>query len=97
MQYVEKIGVRELRRNINKYLRRVAAGESFLVTERGKPLAVLDPPQSPTSLLDEMVASGELIPPENPGGILSTDPLPPLELGFSASEVLQRMRDEERY
>ena len=38
---MEEIGVRELRQHASRYLRRVAAGESFTVTDYGKPVAVL--------------------------------------------------------
>jgi prevent-host-death family protein len=40
---MEDIGVRELRQQASRYLRRVAAGESFTVTDYGKPVAVLAP------------------------------------------------------
>lgn len=38
---LESIGVRELRQQASRYLDRVAAGESFVVTEYGRPVAVL--------------------------------------------------------
>ncbi|MGH9026953.1 MAG: type II toxin-antitoxin system Phd/YefM family antitoxin [Acidimicrobiia bacterium] len=38
---MESIGVREIRQNVSAYLRRVQAGESFEVTDRGRPIAVL--------------------------------------------------------
>jgi prevent-host-death family protein len=38
---LEQIGVRELRQQASRYLERVAAGESFVITEYGKPVAVL--------------------------------------------------------
>ena len=38
---MEQIGVRELRQQASRYLRRVEAGESFLVTDYGRPVAVL--------------------------------------------------------
>ncbi len=44
--------MRELRQNASRYLRRVAAGESITVTDRGRPVAVLVPP--PRSSLDEV-------------------------------------------
>jgi prevent-host-death family protein len=94
---VETIGVRELRQNASKYLRRVAAGESFTVTDRGVPVAVLGPAPEEGTLDDRMVAAGEIIPPEKPVGVLSGKPVEPLDFGFSASEELQRMRDEERW
>lgn len=38
---MERIGVRELRRDASAILRRVAAGETVEVTDRGRPVAVL--------------------------------------------------------
>ena len=41
MSHMERIGVRELRREASAILRRVAAGETVEVTDRGRPVAVL--------------------------------------------------------
>ncbi len=41
MSHMERIGVRELRRHASAVLRRVAAGETVEVTDRGRPVAVL--------------------------------------------------------
>jgi prevent-host-death family protein len=38
---MERVGVRELRREASAILRRVAAGETVEVTDRGRPVAVL--------------------------------------------------------
>ncbi len=43
MSHMERIGVRELRRDASAVLRRVAAGETVEVTDRGRPVAVLLP------------------------------------------------------
>jgi prevent-host-death family protein len=40
---MESIGVRELRQHASRWLHRVARGESFQVTDRGRPVAVLSP------------------------------------------------------
>ena len=88
--------MRELRQNASRYLRRVAAGESFTVTDRGTPVAQLVPPAT-GSMIDAMIARGELLPPEHPTGVLSGRLPEPLDLGFSASDELQRLRDEERW
>ncbi|MDQ3325844.1 MAG: type II toxin-antitoxin system prevent-host-death family antitoxin [Actinomycetota bacterium] len=40
---MESIGVRELRQDASRWLRRVAAGESFTITDRGRPVASLAP------------------------------------------------------
>jgi prevent-host-death family protein len=41
MSHMERIGVRELRRDASAILRRVAAGETLEVTNRGRSVAVL--------------------------------------------------------
>lgn len=41
MSHMDRVGVRELRREASAILRRVAAGETFEVTDRGRPVAVL--------------------------------------------------------
>ncbi len=41
MSHMERVGVRELRRQASTILRRVAAGETVEVTDRGRPVAVL--------------------------------------------------------
>jgi prevent-host-death family protein len=41
MSHMERIGVRELRREASAILRRVAAGETVEVTDRGRAVAVL--------------------------------------------------------
>jgi antitoxin (DNA-binding transcriptional repressor) of toxin-antitoxin stability system len=41
MSHMERVGVRELRRDASAILRRVAAGETIEVTDRGRLVAVL--------------------------------------------------------
>lgn len=41
MSHMVRVGVRELRREASAILRRVAAGETIEVTDRGRPVAVL--------------------------------------------------------
>ena len=40
---LDHVGVRELRQNLSVYLRRVRRGEPLVVTERGRPVATLQP------------------------------------------------------
>lgn len=35
------VGIRELKNRLSQYLRRVRAGERLVVTERGKPIAII--------------------------------------------------------
>ena len=41
MSHMDRVGVRELRRDASSILRRVAEGETFEVTDRGRAVAVL--------------------------------------------------------
>jgi prevent-host-death family protein len=43
MLHMETIGVRQLRQYASRWLARVKAGESFVVTDRGRPVARLSP------------------------------------------------------
>jgi prevent-host-death family protein len=99
---MESIGVRELRQNASKYLDRVKKGETIEVTERGVPIAVLGPvPVVKESLLDRLIAQGEVIPAQ--GSLtewLKENPPIPADPGYDGptlSEIVIQMREEERY
>jgi len=88
---MERIGVRELRQNASVYLRRVQAGETIGVTDRGRLMARLTPVTDDG--WDQLVAEGRLRPAIAPLadlGALITLPRgqePP-------SACIARMRDE---
>jgi prevent-host-death family protein len=89
-----RVGVRELRQNLSVYLRRVAAGESLVVTEHGHPIARLGPlPPGHLGVLDRLVEEGVATPATRELDDIGA----PLELagGPTLSEVLLAMRDEE--
>lgn len=54
----QQVGVRQLRQNLSAYLRRVAVGESFEVTERGRRVAVLSPLPEEATPLSRLVTAG---------------------------------------
>lgn len=98
MSHIEAIGVRELRRDASRWLARVRAGEAFLITDRGRPVARLSPvPDEPgyRSLLE----AGRIA----PGSGRSIDALladvdldlPPDDGPSLAAEVA-RLRSQER-
>ena len=64
------VGARELKNRLGRYLRQVRAGETILVTERGRPVAELRPlPPSALDLdtrLQELAAQGLLRLPTRP-------------------------------
>lgn len=59
------MGIRELRADLSRFVKRVRAGEEILVTDRGKPVARLVP-ASGESKLDRLVAAGLVTPARRP-------------------------------
>ena len=95
MCVVERIGVREARQNLSVYLERVKRGEAFTVTEHGRPVALLAPLPPADDPLADLVAAGRLSVPVK--AFEAPTPAPWDSTGPTASEILQQMRDEERY
>ena len=88
------VGVRELRQRASELLRRVAAGETIEVTDRGRPVALLSPlPEA--GPLERLRAAGEVDP-----AVADFEELPaalPLRPGQEPpSAVLARLRRDER-
>jgi prevent-host-death family protein len=89
-----RVGVRELRQTASELLRRVAQGETFEITDRGRPVAVLSPvPEG--SPLERLRATGLVEPAtEDVDDLPEPLPLPP---GAQApSAALARLREDER-
>jgi antitoxin (DNA-binding transcriptional repressor) of toxin-antitoxin stability system len=66
------VGVRQLKKGLTRYLRLVDHGEALLVTNRNRPVAVLNKPDrnsAPTleEKLASLVAEGKLLPAAKPG------------------------------
>lgn len=59
------VGVRELRNGLSAYLRRAQRGETMLVTDRGRPVARIVPPDMPDSLV-RAIREGRVIAPTRP-------------------------------
>ncbi len=93
---VLSIGIRELRQNASKYLRLVKTGQRVAVTDRGALVAYLVPAGDSASILDRLAASGDYEPPA--GNLLDMGPPPATPPGERPlTDVLQEMRDEERW
>jgi antitoxin (DNA-binding transcriptional repressor) of toxin-antitoxin stability system len=91
-------GIRDLRDNLSRYLRRIEAGERIAVTAHGRVVAELIPPgsdgrQFPGSRWDELIAAGVLHPPAERGDPFEDWPdirLPP----GTAAELIDGDRGE---
>ncbi len=88
------IGIRELRQRASEILRRVEAGETVEVTDRGRPVALLTPvPQ--TDGLERLRSDGEATSPQAPLDTLA-EPLALPKGAEPPSAVLARLRRDER-
>ena len=90
-----RVGVRELRQNASAVLRRVLAGESIEITQRGRPVALLIPLPEPTDVVERLIAEGRARPAK--GNLLDLPPpLKPQPGTMLPSEALAELRAEER-
>ena len=93
-----RIGVRELRQHASLYVDLAEKGYTVDITNRGRLVARLVPVQEPESPLERLIAAGIIEPAEDPGDLLDVEPYPAVHDGRpTASEILQQMREEERY
>jgi len=88
---MDRVGVRELRQNLSVYLRRVVAGETLEVTERGRPVALLTPVGARDDPIMRLVAAGRASPPERSPRDLG----PALRHPRGLSEALAEQRAED--
>jgi antitoxin (DNA-binding transcriptional repressor) of toxin-antitoxin stability system len=91
-------GIRELKDNLSRYIRRIEAGERISVTAHGRVVAELVPPghrtrTSAVSRWDELVAAGILHPPVEAGDPFEAWPDIRLPSG-TASELIDSDRGE---
>jgi len=92
---MERIGIRELRNNASRVVRRAQAGHRIVITVDGVPAARIGPLDDgrPERTIDDLIAAGLVIPPRT-----TTPPPPPTPVkapgGKSVAELL--LRDRER-
>jgi antitoxin (DNA-binding transcriptional repressor) of toxin-antitoxin stability system len=70
--FVTSTGIRELRDNLSRFIRRIEAGERIAITAHGRVVAELVPPGTKTkggapSRFDELIAAGVIRPPLEAG------------------------------
>jgi prevent-host-death family protein len=93
MCYMTTIGIRELRQNASAVLRKVAAGETVEVTDRGRPVARIVPLNSERTL-DQLIAEGRASGAQ--GDLLGLEPAAAVKGERRLSDVLSEMRADER-
>lgn len=60
---MKSVGLRELKNNLSRYVRKVRTGETLAITDRGEVIAELTPPRQDhaRSMLETLARRGELI------------------------------------
>ena len=87
------VGLKVLKNKLSEYVRRAAAGETIVITDRGRAVAEIIPPQPKTpkeSFIERGVREGWLTPAKNRGG------LPPRPKPVPGLSFEQLMADLER-
>jgi prevent-host-death family protein len=85
---MSEVGIRALKQNASAVVARAVAGETVIITDRGRPVAELIPIAQ--SRWDALVAAGRVRPARRP-----LADLPSPEPGPSLSAVLAEMRHED--
>jgi prevent-host-death family protein len=91
--------ITEAKNRLSALLNEVRAGETIVITDRGVPIARLEPAASYTDDDDGRIArlqrAGILSPPRNPGGIQKIIDEPPPRANNGA-DIVQAVLDERR-
>lgn len=84
-----RVGIRELREDLSRIVRRVQRGEVIEVTDRGQPVARLVPAGPLSGGLADLVAAGKLRPARVRGPMPEPLDLPSRMTGDEAIEILR--------
>ena len=91
-----RMGLREANQRFSKAIKAVKAGHEVVLTERGKPIAVIKPlprPKSVEAAIAQMIADGRLVGPLHPKPIRRRGWKPPINRGRPLSELIREDRD----
>lgn len=88
-----EVGIRDLKNNLSRHLAKVKAGETVIVTDRGQPVAKIEPIREMTNF-ERMCAEGKITPAARPKRPNSEHP-PPIDIGLEPGE-LYRIIEENR-
>src|SRR5258708_19665703 len=88
---MKSVGIRELRQNATAVLRRVAAGETVEVTDRGRAVARIVPMHE-GSRLEQLLAEGRAS--DVKGDVLEVKPIPPIAGKSVLSKILAWLRPD---
>lgn len=90
---MEQIGIRELRQHASTWIRKVKAGASIQIAERGRPVALLVPIDPVDPDREQLIESGALVPAPEPRHAFAVSDLTE---GPSPTGVLDEQRSDRR-
>ncbi len=93
---MRSVRVSQLKSRLSEYLRSVKDGSPILITDRGHPVAVLQPYKSQDADLDSLVESGVVLPARRPLDESFWDLPRPEDPGARVREALLEERREGR-
>jgi prevent-host-death family protein len=82
-----EVGIRELRADLSRYIRRVHDGEDIVVTDRGVPVARIVPMNGQRKI-DRLIAAGLVLPTPKPKG----PPPRPIKTDGTVSDLVAEQR-----
>lgn len=88
----ERVGIRELRQDLSRYVKRAREGERVVVTDRNRPVAILAPLPENEDPYQRLIAEGRITPATREW----KDIPPPLDRpgGPPLSQIVEEMRRE---
>lgn len=93
VRVMERVGVRELRQNLSVYLRRVRRGERLEVTDRGQPVAILQPIVAADDKLARLEARGVRLR-RGAGNLADLPPPANVTLDRPLADALDELRED---
>jgi len=89
------MGVREVTRRTSEVFERTSNGETIIVTNRGRVVGIITPPQAYSPELAELIAEGYVLPPAIPGGTEALLSMPePAGKPKNSAADLDQIRDD---
>jgi antitoxin (DNA-binding transcriptional repressor) of toxin-antitoxin stability system len=89
------MGVREVTRNTSEVFERTSNGETVIVTNRGRVVGIITPPQAYSPQLTELIATGAVLPPALPGGTAALLAMPaPTGDAMNSAADLAALRED---
>ena len=91
------MGIREITHHTSKVIHRAAAGETVIITEHDKPIAMLVPlPRTGDPAVDQLIREGKLTPASNPGGTAALLAIKPVAASqdVDTAEIVSELRED---